>query len=270
MMRLWRRHRRASPALDPRVQSAAWQCVSLLLEYPEQELMDQLPLLQEVAGELPESLGEPIDALAGHLSTRGLREVQSQYVDTFDITRKCSLHLTFFTHGDTRKRGVALVQFKQAYRRGGVDMADEQSELPDHLSVLLEFGAACDPEAAWKLLNDHRVGIQLLHRALTERDSPWRHATEALRATLPELEGDDEQALRRLIAEGPPQEQVGLDTSPYGSHDPALDPHAPIGAGEEPGPGGPSGAGGPGGPGAPAGLERHADLGPTISVGPPR
>src|SRR5699024_864609 len=187
---------------------------------------------------------------------------QTQYVDTFDVTRKCSLHLTYFTDGDTRKRGVSLVQFKQAYRRGGVVLADEQAELPDHLCVLLEFCAAYDPDGAWRLLNDHRVGIELLYRALEQRESLWRHAVQALRATLPELAGDDEQALRRLIAEGPPTEQVGLDSAPYAAFDPALDEPAqrhPLAL--------PPGMAPPGGVAA---NGRVADLGASSDVGAPR
>lgn len=262
MMRIWRRHRRARPAMDPQQQAAIWQSVSLLLEYPVPELMNRLDLLGEVAAELPAPAGEPLGALVTEMQARDLRELQTQYVDTFDVTRKCSLHLTYFTDGDTRKRGVSLVQFKQAYRRGGVDLADEQAELPDHLCVLLEFGAAHDPDGAWRLLNDHRVGIELLYRALEQRESLWRHAVQALRATLPELAGDDEQALRRLIAEGPPTEQVGLDSAPYAAFDPALDEPAqrhPLAL--------------PPGMAPPAGVHANgqvADLGATIRVGAPR
>ena len=272
MIRTWRRHRRARPAMDPRQQAAVWQCVSLLLEYPEPALVQRLDLLTEVAGELPPAAGEPIGTLIAELGSRELRELQVEYVDTFDVTRKCSLHLTYFTDGDTRKRGVSLVQFKQAYRRGGVHLSDEQAELPDHLCVLLEFGAAHDADAAWRLLNDHRVGIELLNRALEQRTSPWRYAMQALRATLPDLGGDDEDALRRLIAEGPPSEQVGLDSSPYAAFDPALDGPAerhPLA--QDPHATGPAVAAAPAGvAGRPAGSGRTgevAHLGPTIDVG---
>ncbi len=220
----WRRDRRSRSTLDPAHRAMVWQAVSLLLDYPSEELVDRAALLRSALAEVPERHTAGLTAFLDLLQASPLQDLQADYVDTFDVTRRCALHLTYFTEGDTRKRGVALVRFKQAYRAAGVEL--DAAELPDHLPVLLEFGAMHDGEVAWRLLNDHRVGIELLARALHQRDSRWAPVLDALRSTLPQLDGDAEVALRRLIAEGPPSEDVGLDTSPYGSDmhmDPALD-----------------------------------------------
>ena len=155
------------------------------------------------------------------METAPLGQLQRDYVETFDVTRRCCLYLTYFAHGDTRKRGLALVQFKQAYRKAGVEL--EAAELPDHLSVVLEFGASYDAETAWRLLNDHRAGIEMLRIALAEKGSPWHVLMLALGATLPELKGEDEDKMLALIAQGPPAEEVGLDLQPY-ALDPRLNP----------------------------------------------
>lgn len=219
----WRRHRRTEPRLDPRAQADTWQVASLLLDYPDEQLLGRLPVLRDVVAGLPPTTADPLGRFLDHVSAtveeQGLGALQVAYVDTFDVTRKCALHLTFFLHGDTRKRGVALVQFKQLYRQHGVELSDNDAELPDFLPVVLEFGATVAPESAWKLLNDHRVGIELLRRALEQKSSPWLDVVTALRATLPSLDADDEVALAKLIAEGPPTEEVGIDTAPY-----AIDP----------------------------------------------
>ncbi|WP_068265865.1 nitrate reductase molybdenum cofactor assembly chaperone [Janibacter limosus] len=246
----WRRHRKTEPGVPGRALADAWQVISLLLDYPDERLVALVPVLRESASALPPGVGDPIREVLDHVERTDLTSLQADYVDTFDVTRRCALHMTYFLHGDTRKRGVALVQFKQAYRAAGVELDDEDAELPDHLCVLLEFGATCDADTAWKLLNDHRVGIELLYTALTGKQSPWLPAVRALRATLPQLQGDDEQALARLIAQGPPQEDVGIDTAPY-AQDPALDEHL-------------AGAPRP----APPSTETH--LGSTIPVGAPR
>lgn len=219
----WQRHRRRTADLPEDVLTATWQAVSVLLEYPDAQSVQRFPAVRGVAQQLPPQIGEQLLCFLDDAQRLELPQLQTDYVDTFDVTRKCSLHLTYFTTGDTRRRGVALVEFKQAYRRAGVELTDESSELPDFLPVLLEFGAFTDRESAWKLLNAHRVGVELLHAALVKRESRWLPVIDALRATLPSLGDDDEAALRQLIASGPPSEEVGIDTSPY-SMDPRLNP----------------------------------------------
>lgn len=223
---IWRRHRRSSPSLSRSDIRTSWQVTSLLLDYPDERLIELLPTLRAALADAPSAVADPLRTVMDHLESMPLQQVQSAYIDTFDVTRRCALHLTYYTCGDTRKRGVELIRFKQAYRSAGVEMDDH--ELPDHLCVLLEFGAAHDLDTAWKLLCDNRVGIELLQRALNAKSSPWLPAVESLRATLPVLDGTDEEALARLIAEGPPSEQVGLDLPGY-AIDPRLNPN-PWGA----------------------------------------
>ena len=237
----WRRHRDAQPGISESALADTWQVVSLLLDYPDEVLVSRVPMLRGVVGALPDAQREPLTQMLDTLEHRDLGELQQEYVDTFDVTRKCSLHLTYFTQGDTRRRGVALVEFKQAYRKAGVEF-DSDAELPDHLCVVLEFGAVQDWATAWHLLIRHRVGVEVLKAGLAQRGSPWLPAIQALRSTLPELDGDDQTALMRLVAEGPPQEEVGLE--PY-AIDPRLNPR-------------------------PDPVDTTAMLGTTIPVGAPR
>jgi nitrate reductase delta subunit len=47
--------------------------------------------------------------------------------------------------------------------------------------------------------------------ALRDVRSPYRHALDAVSATLPRLRGDEQEAVRRLVVQGPPDEEVGLE-----------------------------------------------------------
>ena len=153
---------------------------------------------------------------------RALTELQADYVETFDTRRRHNLFLTYFAHGDTRKRGVALLRFKQTYLRSGfvLDASGDAGELPDHLCVVLEYAALVDQRLGLGLLLDHRAGLELLRLSLRDAGSRWAGAVEAVTATLPPLRGDEWDAVRRLAAEGPPEEEVGL--TPYAT--PAFDP----------------------------------------------
>jgi nitrate reductase delta subunit len=201
--------------------AVTWQAASLLLGYPDERLVADLPMIRGASYELPDALGDPLRTVVGHLERRVLEELQADYVATFDTRRRNSLFLTYFAHGDTRKRGVALLRFKQAYLRSGFVLdADAGGELPDHLCVVLEFGATVDRRLGWGLLCDHRAGLELLRMSLRDEGSPWAGAVEAVSATLPALAGDERDAVRRLAAEGPPEEEVGL--TPYAT--PGFDP----------------------------------------------
>ncbi|XVX19033.1 nitrate reductase molybdenum cofactor assembly chaperone [Actinomycetota bacterium] len=215
---------RTAPRLPDQQLRRAWLAVSLLVEYPTQELLERLPAIRAAVAECPAEVSEPVGRLTAYLSSTPLQALQEEFVETFDHTRRCCLYLTYFACGDTRKRGVALVQFKQAYRKAGLEFDAE--ELPDHLAVVLEFGGTGDVDAAWKLINDHRAGIEMLRIALQDKESPWADAIIALCATLPELEGEESEAVARLIEQGPPSEGVGLDAySTDPSMDPRINPH---------------------------------------------
>jgi len=216
-----RRNRHPGPRLRDRDLATTWQVVSVLLDYPTEVWHERLPVLGDAVASLPAPVRDPLQAFLRTASATPVGELQRDYVETFDVTRRGCLYLTYFAHGDTRKRGLALVQFKQAYRRAGVEL--EADELPDHLAVVLEFGASYDKDTAWQLLNDHRAGIEVLRMALADRRSPWHDVVSALVATLPELRGEDADKLAVLVAQGPPAEEVGLDLAPY-ALDPRLNP----------------------------------------------
>jgi nitrate reductase delta subunit len=196
-------------SLSPRDTAVTRQLAALLLCYPDEALVERLPQLRTACDSLPPPVRTPLSRLLDHLATTPLARVQEHYVATLDLKRRCSLYLTYYTHGDTRKRGVALLRFKSVYRTAGLVLGDE--ELPDYLPVVLEFCATASPSDGEQLLLDHRGGLELLRLALVDERSPYAGAVQAVCATLPPLRGDDEQAVRRLAAEGPPAEEVGLD-----------------------------------------------------------
>jgi nitrate reductase delta subunit len=117
---------------------------------------------------------------------------------------------------------MALLRFKQTYLRAGFTLDD--SELPDHLCVVLEFAATVDQEAGRELILEHRAGLELLRLSLRDQGSAWVTVLDAVSATLPPLRGDEREAVRRLAMAGPPEEEVGL--SPFAN--PQFSPGAPA------------------------------------------
>jgi len=215
------RSTRSAPT--PETLALVWQCASLLLDYPDEQLVAKAPMLRAAARRLPADLTSPVEEFLGHLEAMPLRELQESYVETFDNRRRCNLFLTYFAHGDTRKRGMALLRFKQTYLGSGFELDD--AELPDHLCVVLEFAATIDRDLGRQLMLDHRAGLELLRLSLRDMRSPWASLIDTVTATLPPLRGEERDAVRRLAAEGPPEEEVGL--APFAS--PQFSPGAATG-----------------------------------------
>ncbi len=186
------------------------QVASLLLDYPDQTLVDRLPVLRQAVAGLP-SRGR-FERFLGYVATSPLKQQQAGYVATFDLKRTCCLYLTYYACGDTRKRGMALLRFRHLYRRAGLDLTPD--ELPDHLSVVLEFMALFDADRGRRLLIEHRVGLDLLRAALADLASPYLDVIDAVCGLLPPPSRHDTQKLLDLVATGPPAEEVGL--APYG------------------------------------------------------
>jgi nitrate reductase delta subunit len=183
-----------------------YKLASVLLQYPTTALFDGLGLLAEAASAAPRASREPFRTFLAWLSRTSPDTVARHYVETFDLRRRCALYLTYYRYGDTRKRGMAMLAFKAAYRAAGLEPSD--SELPDYLPLVLDF-AALHPRGE-KLLVTHRADLELLLRAL--RDAPSRYASvvEAICAHLPGLSRPDQALVRRFWESGPPEEDVGL------------------------------------------------------------
>src|SRR5574337_944682 len=133
------------------------------------------------------------------------------YVQTFDMRRRATMYLTYWTGGDTRNRGMQMLAFAATYRDAGVERP--RDEAPDHLPVVLEFAATVDPEAGRRLLVEHRVPIDVLLHALTAAGSPYAHAIAAVCETLPSVTDQEVREVRELAKSGPPAEAIGLE--PY-------------------------------------------------------
>jgi nitrate reductase molybdenum cofactor assembly chaperone NarJ/NarW len=200
--------RRPKPTLPPEQLTVVWQSVSLLLDYPDQTTLARAELIRSASRTLPATIGDSLRSFLDHLESVPLPQLQADYVETFDTRRRCNLFLTYFAHGDTRKRGMALLRFKQTYLASGFELDD--AELPDHLCVVLEYAATVDHIRGRDLMLDHRAGLELLRLSLQDMRSPWAPLIDAVTATLPPLRGDERDAVHRLAAEGPPEEEVGL------------------------------------------------------------
>ena len=207
----------AEVQLTPSQRATVHMAASLLLDYPaEGTLETRLNAVEAELATLPAEVAVLLEEFIAQARRRGERAMAEHYVEIFDRRRRCCLYLTYYTVGDTRHRGAALLAFKQALAAAGYEMAAD--ELPDYLPVVLELSARSGDEIAQTLLSSHREGIEVLRSALVDAGSPYAHLVEAISMTLPEIDAATADRVRALVAAGPPTETVGVtDMLPFPS-----------------------------------------------------
>jgi nitrate reductase molybdenum cofactor assembly chaperone NarJ/NarW len=184
---------------------APWALLSYLLRYPTPEVV-------AARGDVAALPAGPVRESLERFVAEWRPPYAEHYVETFDLRRRASLEMTYYAHGDTRERGMALLRLKKLYRAAGLPM--DCPDLPDHLTVMLAFAALAEPGMGAALLTEHRPAIELLRLSLHDSESPYAHVLDAVAALLPPLSVSDRAEVARLAREGPPDEAVGLE--PYG------------------------------------------------------
>jgi nitrate reductase molybdenum cofactor assembly chaperone NarJ/NarW len=199
-----------SAAVSDRDGRLLWRIAALLLDYPSAQTLAMTDQLVAATTELPDAVGAPIlDFLLREFNGADPMQLAARYVETFDMRRRASLHLTYYAYGDTRKRGMALLRFKHAYRQAGMQLGDH--ELPDYLPLVLEFAAIVDPMRGERLLAEHVPVLELLRLSLQDSASGYTSIMAAVLATLPPISTADRRRIAELAAAGPPEEDVGLE-----------------------------------------------------------
>ncbi|MFE3824822.1 nitrate reductase molybdenum cofactor assembly chaperone [Streptomyces sp. NPDC059092] len=192
------------------------QAASLLLLHPDEAWPDRLALVTTELKEQPGAEAGLLRAFCEAVSGAPVLELSARYITTFDRSRRRTLHLTYYTDGDTRRRGQSLLSWRQLYLTHG--WQPPADELPDFLPLVLEFAARC-PRPGQDALQGHRAGLELLRLALRDHKSPYADLLEAVCRTLPGASPANRAAALRLARSGPPTETVGL--LPF----PQLAPH---------------------------------------------
>ena len=197
------------------------QAAALLLAYPDADLLDSLDVIESALAGTP-AAGQFVDVLAHLRGTPGaddpahgadpderLSRLQAFHVQEFDLSRRHSLHLSYWTDGDTRRRGNVLAEIKAIYRESGL-VVDTGGELPDYLPMVLEF-AAHDPGRGFDLLQRFRASLELIRLGLVKDHLPHAGVLVAICDLLPGPSPQSRAEVQAQFGEVQPIELVGLD-----------------------------------------------------------
>jgi nitrate reductase delta subunit len=210
--------------------------LALLLDYPDEQLLAGHDEIASAIDELdPSPRRDGLRAFVDWLYATDRFDVEQEYVASFDFSKRTTLHLSFYTYGDRRQRGMAMLALKERFAGAGLPFADS-GNLPDYLPAILEFAALAPAEDGDELLRQLRAGIEIIRAGLHHSASPYTLLLDALVTGMPALSRQQRAALEKLAVEGPPTEEVGLEPfappevmpEPAGGWGPARAPEHPA------------------------------------------
>ena len=210
------------------MQQRTLKAISLLLHYPDQDLIDNLNEVRAVTdAESAISVGR-LAAFYQHLGQGDIYLLEENYVALFDRGRGTSLYLFEHVHGESRDRGQAMVDLLTMYGESGFDLPP--SELPDYLPVFLEYLSQLDPTKAKQLLAEVTHLVRNIGENLAKRGSHYYLLCSALLEMAGEktidiefvpmdfsTEQEDYDKLDKVWAEEPVTFGGGCSTPDYGS-----------------------------------------------------
>lgn len=152
-----------------------FKIVSLLLDYPNEEVKENLPGIMEVIEEekyLDAAQCTQLRSFLDYAIPLSLNEWQIEYVQLFDFSSKSNLYLFDHVYGDSRERGQAMVDLTEMYTESGFNPCS--NELPDYLPLFLEYLSLLeDTGKSEKLLGEVSHILENMKKALEKRETPY-------------------------------------------------------------------------------------------------
>ncbi|MCG3188902.1 MAG: Nitrate reductase molybdenum cofactor assembly chaperone NarJ [Burkholderiaceae bacterium] len=166
---------------SPKPMARTLRVLARLLGYPDDALrahLDEMGAALHAERALGRGRLAEIDALCERLRAAPPLDLEAAYVDLFDRGRSTALHLFEHVHGDSRDRGPAMVDLVKTYEQAGLLLGP--SELPDHLSVVLEYASTQPAAQAREFLREIAHIVQAIFSALLARESGYASVLAAV------------------------------------------------------------------------------------------
>lgn len=159
-----------------------YKILSILLDYPTEETVALLPQIMpiiEKEGLLNRASIRNMLRFIEAVEDIDLLDWKEKYTALFDYASATSLYLFDHVYGDSKKRGMALVDLKQLYASEGMEISSR--ELPDYLPVLLEFIASVQtPQQGADLLAETKHVLQTIETKLKDGKSFYQYLISIL------------------------------------------------------------------------------------------
>ena len=142
-----------------------------LFHYPRDDFAQRLETISNLADARSEGRSEAVRSLLE--KTRGLDRggVEEMFTRTFEINPVCALEIGWHIYGEDYARGALLVRLRSELRDHGIE---EITELPDHLTHVLQLLGRLEPELADDLAGRYILpALRKMIEAVEVTDCPY-------------------------------------------------------------------------------------------------
>jgi nitrate reductase molybdenum cofactor assembly chaperone len=152
--------------------------VADVLHYPDDTFRARLICTLESLEGAPLQYAVSFSEEVANVFPSGLEEL---YTQTFDLNPVATLEVGWHLWGEQYERGRFLADLRELQASLGIHA---ETELPDHLTVLLETIAKATPQKAAELSAQILPALEKILKPLDEHGNPYRHLIRAAMATL--------------------------------------------------------------------------------------
>ncbi len=139
-----------------------YKILSHLLSYPTIDLKNNINYANSCLAPNEKYI---ITSLINFIENNDLIYLQEYYVSIFDRKKDFSLYIFEHIHGDSRDRGMAMIDLKTLYKKSNF-VIHKTNELPDYIPLFLEYLSLITQKKAKTLISEIINIIAILERRL--------------------------------------------------------------------------------------------------------
>lgn len=164
-----------------------YKVLSVFLSYPSTDLKNDICYINDMIKNDKITLKDNSILLHDFLTFIDKNDIlflQEHYVSIFDRRKDCSLYIFEHIHGDSRERGMAMIDLLNLYKKSNFIISNK-SELPDHIPVFLEYLSLLPDEKANLLLGEIINIVSVISKRLIKINTEYQKPFAILENLLP-------------------------------------------------------------------------------------
>ena len=142
-----------------------------LFRYPSQDYPGAVEQCRQSLRQQFPQLSDRLDRFSEHVHATRLEDLEELFTRTFDLNPVCCLEVGWHLFREDYNRGAFMVQIRQQLRSCGIV---ESSELPDHLSHILQLLGRLEDADAKRLSETHVLpALKKMQEGMIGKNNPY-------------------------------------------------------------------------------------------------